>query len=198
MDGAAADIELEQGTVSGVLRITRQPSGQLAVDFRTNGSPDGVRSQLMGFAALGIGIYDWTASLPPDSQLGRVPDPGLHDRRDARADRRREADRPAGGREPRLPRDRVRRAAVPDRDHLRHVGRDRRRHREEQPRHGADDQRRVAAADADRQGRRHRRRRADAVPADRGPGAARARPSRTRSPRGSSARAGRPGRRSSA
>jgi hypothetical protein len=77
MDGAAADIELEHGAVSGVLRIARQPSGQLAVNFRTNGSPDGVRSQLIAFAALGIGISDWTASLPPDSQLGAFQTPAF-------------------------------------------------------------------------------------------------------------------------
>jgi ABC-2 type transport system permease protein len=76
-DGATADIELEQGAISGVLRITRQPGGQLAVNFRTSGSPDGVRSQLIGFAALGIGIYDWTASLPPDSQLGAFQTPSF-------------------------------------------------------------------------------------------------------------------------
>ena len=154
IDGAAADIELEQGTVSGVLRITRLPTGQLAVNFRTNGSPDGVRSQLIGFAALGIGIYDWTASLPPDSQLGAFQTPAFTiDATHAPTDGGKPIDPQEVG-EPRLPRDRVRRAAVPDRDHLRHVGRDRRRHREEQPRDGADDQRRVAAPDADRQGRR--------------------------------------------
>ena len=77
IDGAAADIELERGAISGVLRITRLPTGQLAVNFRTDGSPDGVRSQLIGFAALGIGIYDWTAALPPDSQLGAFQAPAF-------------------------------------------------------------------------------------------------------------------------
>jgi ABC-2 type transport system permease protein len=76
-DAAAANIEMDQGLLGGVLRISRLPSGQLAVDFRTNGSPDGVRSQLMGFAALGIGIFDWTASLPPDSQLGAFRAPAF-------------------------------------------------------------------------------------------------------------------------
>ncbi len=76
-DGAAADIELEQGAIGGVLRVTKLPSGQLAINFRTNGSPDGVRSQLIGFAALGIGIFDWTASLPPDSQLGAFQTPAF-------------------------------------------------------------------------------------------------------------------------
>jgi ABC-2 type transport system permease protein len=74
-DAAAADAQLEQGSIGGILRIARLPSGQLAVDFRTDASPDGVRSQLMGFAALGIGIYDWTSSLPPDSQLGAFRTP---------------------------------------------------------------------------------------------------------------------------
>ena len=77
LDGATADAELERGAISGVLRITRLPTGQLAVHFRTDGSADGVRSQLMGFAALGIGIYDWTAALPQDSQLGAFQAPAF-------------------------------------------------------------------------------------------------------------------------
>ncbi len=74
-DARAAEAQLAAGTLGGVLRISRLPSGQLAVDFRTNSSADGVRSQLMGFAALGIAIYDWTSSLPPDSQLGAFRTP---------------------------------------------------------------------------------------------------------------------------
>ena len=50
------------------------------------------------------------------------------------------------------------------------MGRDRRRVREEQPGDGADDQRRVAPPDADRQGRRDRGGRDDPVPRDRDPG----------------------------
>ena len=82
--------------------------------------------------------------------------------------------------------------------HLRHVGRDRRRRREEQPGHGADDQRRLAAPDADRQGRRDRRGRVDPVRRDRRAGARPARlpgPDRDGGPRpglGGRRAAGRP------
>ena len=70
--------------------------------------------------------------------------------------------------------------------------------REEQPGHGADDQRRLAAPDADRQGRRDRGGRADPVPRDRRPALARSSRSRIGSPRPSSGRAGPRARRSSA
>jgi ABC-2 type transport system permease protein len=45
------------------------------VRFRTNGPADGVRSQLVGFAAIAVSILDWTATLPPDSQLGAFQTP---------------------------------------------------------------------------------------------------------------------------
>ena len=38
--------------------------------FRTNGTPDTTRAQLVGFAAIAVSIYDWTASQPSDP--GRV------------------------------------------------------------------------------------------------------------------------------
>ena len=68
-DRPAAQAELAAGRVSGVMDVARLPSGQLDVTFLTNGPPNAVRSQLVGFAALAVGILDWTASLPKDSQL---------------------------------------------------------------------------------------------------------------------------------
>jgi ABC-2 type transport system permease protein len=68
-DRSAAQADLAAGRVSGVMDVARLPSGQLDVTYRTNGPPNPVRSQLVGFAALALGILDWTSSLPKDSQL---------------------------------------------------------------------------------------------------------------------------------
>ena len=68
-DRPAAQADLAAGRVSGVMDVGRLPSGQLDVTYRTNGPPNPVRSQLVGFAALALGILDWTSSLPKDSQL---------------------------------------------------------------------------------------------------------------------------------
>jgi ABC-2 type transport system permease protein len=68
-DSDAADRRLEIGEIGGVLVVTRLETGQLDVRYRTNGPADGVRSQLVGFAAIAIGILEWTAALPPDSEL---------------------------------------------------------------------------------------------------------------------------------
>lgn len=68
-DLAAAETGLLSGAVGGVMQVERLPSGQIDVQYRTNGPADGVRSQLIGFAAIAIGILDWTASLPADAQL---------------------------------------------------------------------------------------------------------------------------------
>ena len=69
-DPASAAAELGDGRLGGVMTIGRLPSGQIDVVYATNGPADGVRSQLVGFAAVAIGIIDWTSSLPKDSQLG--------------------------------------------------------------------------------------------------------------------------------
>jgi ABC-2 type transport system permease protein len=68
-DAGLAEAQLQVGDVGGVMKVERLPSGQIDVQYRTNGPIDGVRSQLIGFAAIAIGILDWTATLPPDAQL---------------------------------------------------------------------------------------------------------------------------------
>lgn len=65
-DAAAADRALRQGALGGIMLLQRLPSGQIDVTFRTNGTPDSVRSQLVGFAAIAVSIYDWTSSQPAD------------------------------------------------------------------------------------------------------------------------------------
>ncbi len=77
---AAASLEqanagLAARELGGVMIVTRLPSGQLDITFRTNGPADGVRSQLVGFAAIAAGILDWTATLPPGSGLGTFRTP---------------------------------------------------------------------------------------------------------------------------
>jgi ABC-2 type transport system permease protein len=74
-DADLAEAQLKAGDVGGVMKVERLPSGQIDVQYRTNGPVDGVRSQLIGFSAIAIGILDWTASLPPDSQLGSFVTP---------------------------------------------------------------------------------------------------------------------------
>jgi ABC-2 type transport system permease protein len=64
-----AETALARGELAGVMVLERLPTRQLDVVFRTNGPPDGVRSQLVGFAAVAAGILDWTAGLPATTQL---------------------------------------------------------------------------------------------------------------------------------
>jgi ABC-2 type transport system permease protein len=76
-DARAAELELARGRLAGVILVERLPTNQLDVVFRTNGPPDGVQSQLVGFAAIAVGILDWTAELPPGSQLGAFQTPSF-------------------------------------------------------------------------------------------------------------------------
>ena len=76
-DGSDAERALAGGRLVGIILVERLPTNQLDVVFRTNGASDGVRSQLVGFAALAMGILDWTAELPPDSQLGAFQTPAF-------------------------------------------------------------------------------------------------------------------------
>ncbi len=68
-DAAAAERRLEIGEIGGILLVSRLDDGKLDVRYRTNGPADSVRSQLVGFAAIAIGILEWTAALPADSDL---------------------------------------------------------------------------------------------------------------------------------
>ena len=74
-DAASAAADLNSGEIGGVMTVQRLPSGQIDVAYTTNGPADGVRSQLVGFAAIAVGIIDWTSSLPEDSQLGAFVTP---------------------------------------------------------------------------------------------------------------------------
>jgi ABC-2 type transport system permease protein len=67
--------ELAAGRLDAIIEVSRGPDGQLDVTYRTNGPPDGVKSQLAGFTALSVAILDWTSSLPQGSQLGTFRTP---------------------------------------------------------------------------------------------------------------------------
>jgi ABC-2 type transport system permease protein len=72
-----AQTALERGQVAGVMAVERLPSRQLDVVFRTNGVADAGRTQLVGFAAIAVGILDWTAGLPANSQLDPFQTPAF-------------------------------------------------------------------------------------------------------------------------
>jgi len=74
-DEASADAAIASGDAGGVLVVHRTEGGRLDVVYRTRGSPEGVRAQLIGFAAIATGILDWTSGLPPDSQLAPYQQP---------------------------------------------------------------------------------------------------------------------------
>lgn len=77
VDDAAAERDLARGRIAGILKIERLPSSQLDVVFRTNGPADGVRTQLVGFAAIAVAVLDWTAELPEEAQLGAFQAPAF-------------------------------------------------------------------------------------------------------------------------
>jgi len=66
-DPARAEADLRRGVLGGIMIMDRSPSGQIDVTFRTNGTADAVRSQLIGFAAIAVSIYDWTGSRTADA-----------------------------------------------------------------------------------------------------------------------------------
>ena len=68
---------LARGEFAGVMVVERLPSRQLDVAFRTNGPPDVARAQLVGFAAVAVGILDWTSGLPPSAQLAPFQTPAF-------------------------------------------------------------------------------------------------------------------------
>lgn len=76
-DAGSAAAGLSAGTLAGVMSVERLPSGQIDVIYTTNGPADSARTQMVGFAAVAVGILDWTSSLPADSQLGIFQNPSF-------------------------------------------------------------------------------------------------------------------------
>ncbi|MFL5779548.1 MAG: ABC transporter permease [Chloroflexota bacterium] len=75
-DEADAAADIEQGSLDAALVAGRTADGRgLTFTFRTNAPGDAQRNQLVGYAAVAVGILDWTAGLPPSSQLGAFRTP---------------------------------------------------------------------------------------------------------------------------
>jgi ABC-2 type transport system permease protein len=74
-DRQAAERALARGGVGGVIVIEEASDQQLRITFRTNDPGNGVLNQLVGFAAVAVGLVDWRASLPPESQEGAFVTP---------------------------------------------------------------------------------------------------------------------------
>ena len=109
-DPAAAESGLSDGAYAGVIRVDRQADGRLDVTFRTPGIADATRAQLIGFAAIGLAVLDWTANLPEDAQLDPFQAPHVRPRIGHGADEQRPPGESAGDRQPRLRRDGLHRA----------------------------------------------------------------------------------------
>ena len=59
------------------MTVSRLPSGQIDVLFTTNDLGNAARNQMVGFATVGLGILDWTSSLPEDSSIGAFQNPNF-------------------------------------------------------------------------------------------------------------------------
>ena len=74
-DRQAAERALQRGVAGGVVVIDRASEEQLRVTFRTNDPGNGVLNQLLSFAAVAVGILDWSGNVPSESQLGAFVTP---------------------------------------------------------------------------------------------------------------------------
>jgi ABC-2 type transport system permease protein len=77
-DRAAAESALASGQVVGIVAVERLPSGQIDVEFHTNEGINGARSTLIGIAAFGIGVLDWSERLPTGAPIGQFITPAYH------------------------------------------------------------------------------------------------------------------------
>jgi ABC-2 type transport system permease protein len=68
-DLAAGLDDLQAGRLDGLLEVTRRTDGGLDFIFHARDTATSTRAQVIGFAAYGVAILDWTAghSLPPPS-----------------------------------------------------------------------------------------------------------------------------------
>jgi ABC-2 type transport system permease protein len=69
-DDLAAGLEdVRAGRLDGLIEVTRRPDGGLDFTFHARDTAASTRVQVIGFAAYGVAILDWTAghSLPPPS-----------------------------------------------------------------------------------------------------------------------------------
>ena len=76
-DAESATADMGRGKVAGIMTVQRLPSGQIDVVFTTNTLNDTARNQMVGFAAVAVGIIDWTSSLPEGSDIGTFQTPAF-------------------------------------------------------------------------------------------------------------------------
>ena len=67
-DARSAERMLLRGQISAVMNVERAATGGLDVVFRTNGQPDVARLQTYQLVTFSLGILDWNARRPQDSQ----------------------------------------------------------------------------------------------------------------------------------
>jgi len=66
-DARSAAADLADGSLGGVMLVSRGADGHLDIVFRTPEGPNSARSTILSVAAFGIGVLDWSARLPPDA-----------------------------------------------------------------------------------------------------------------------------------
>jgi ABC-2 type transport system permease protein len=74
-DLPAALDDVAAGRLDGVLDVSRRADGGLSFVFHSRDTATSARAQIIGFAAEGVAILDWTASVPrgPDTPPFRQP-----------------------------------------------------------------------------------------------------------------------------
>ncbi|OGO52390.1 MAG: hypothetical protein A2Z32_12805 [Chloroflexi bacterium RBG_16_69_14] len=68
-DRDEAEAALAAGDLAGLLIVERLSSGRIDIALRSNEGAGSARSQLLGLAAFGIGVLDWSSRLPPGSAV---------------------------------------------------------------------------------------------------------------------------------
>src|SRR4029077_11332763 len=66
-DAGSAAEDLADGSVGGVMLVSRRADGQVDIVLRTPEGPNSARSTILSVAAFGIGVLDWSSRLPPDA-----------------------------------------------------------------------------------------------------------------------------------
>ncbi len=66
-DAPSAAADLADGSLGGVMLVSRGADGHLDIVLRTPEGPNSARSTILSVAAFGIGVLDWSARLPPDT-----------------------------------------------------------------------------------------------------------------------------------
>ncbi len=78
LDANAAETALAAGRLGGIMVVERLTNGQVDVELRTHEAASSARSQLLGIAAFGIGVLDWSARLPAGAARQAFVTPSYH------------------------------------------------------------------------------------------------------------------------